>query len=69
MSVQLANGYSFVSTFGDDFAIANHFGKDAIRDTFNRAFEEWKTNHAYPYALSNESIHEKKLALTTRTPQ
>lgn len=47
MSVQLANGYSFVSTFGDDFAIANHFGKDAIRDTFNRAFEEWKTNHVY----------------------
>ena len=37
----------FTTTFWLDFSIADRFGKSAIRDTFNRAFEEWKTDYRY----------------------
>ena len=30
-----------------DFRIADKFGEGAIRDTFNRAFKEWKDNVEY----------------------
>ena len=30
-----------------DFAIADRFGLDAVRDTYNRAFNEWKDNVVY----------------------
>ena len=33
--------------FMQDFRIAEIFGKDAIRDTFERAKEEWKNNADY----------------------
>ena len=33
--------------FMKDFAIADLFGEDAIRDTFNRAKAEWKDNADY----------------------
>lgn len=33
------------NTFWDDFTIADHFGLDAVQDTFNRAFEEWKVDY------------------------
>lgn len=39
--------YKFQTTFWMDFTIADRFGLDAIKDTFNRAFNEWKTNHIY----------------------
>lgn len=35
------------TTFWSDFSIADIFGTDAIRDTFNRAFEEWKGDYRY----------------------
>ena len=35
------------TTFWMDFTIADHFGKNAIQDTFNRAFKEWKSNYKY----------------------
>jgi hypothetical protein len=38
---------NFKTTFMSDFTIADLFGKDAIKDTFNRAFEEWKGNYEY----------------------
>jgi len=40
-------GYEIITTFGRDFDIAEAFGLDAIRDTFNRAFSEWKGNYKY----------------------
>lgn len=43
----LLNGYEMTTTFMSDFTIADRFGTDAIRDTFNRAFSEWKSNHVY----------------------
>ena len=43
----IVNGYQTQTTFWQDFQIAEQFGEAAIRDTFNRAFNEWKSNHIY----------------------
>lgn len=43
----LENGYTMQTTFWSDFSIADHFGAAAIKDTYKRAFEEWKTNYEY----------------------
>ena len=40
-------GYEPKTTFWQDFSIADSFGGAAIQDTFNRAFEEWKSDHIY----------------------
>lgn len=37
----------FSTTFYADFTIADHFGASAVRDTFNRAFKEWKSDYRY----------------------
>lgn len=36
--------YECKTTFWDDFTIADRFGVNAVKDTFKRAFNEWKTN-------------------------
>lgn len=41
------NGYELQTTFWNDFSIADCFGLPAVRDTFRRAFEEWKGNYKY----------------------
>jgi hypothetical protein len=46
------NGYQPKTTFWMDFSIADHFGPRAVRDTFNRAFREWRENHEYLTELS-----------------
>ena len=40
-------GYETKTTFWEDFSIADRFGIEAIRDTYNRAFNEWKNNYEY----------------------
>lgn len=40
-------GYKPFTTFWDDFSIADNFGVDAVCDTYNRAFQEWKTDYKY----------------------
>lgn len=45
--METPNGYKMVSTFPSDFTIADKFGEKGIRDTFNRAFNEWKSNYVY----------------------
>lgn len=47
MGLRLPNGYESKTTFWEDFTIADAFGKDAIQDTYNRAFKEWKSNYEY----------------------
>lgn len=37
-------GYEVKTTFWDDFSIADYYGCDAVKDTYVRAFNEWKTN-------------------------
>ena len=41
------NGYETFTTFWDDFSIADRFGVHAIKDTFTRAFNEWKHDYRY----------------------
>lgn len=41
------HGYECCTTFYEDFRIADIFGIDAVRDTFNRAFNEWKNDYKY----------------------
>jgi len=39
--------YKTFTTFWMDFTIADSFGTGAIRDTYNRAFKEWKHDYKY----------------------
>ena len=39
--------YQFKTTFWMDFTIAEHFGIEAVKDTFRRAFGEWKSDVVY----------------------
>ncbi len=41
------NERGYETSFYKDFSIADNFGTSAIEDTFNRAFEEWKSNYKY----------------------
>jgi len=45
--IEEMTGYKPKTTFWLDFTIADNFGADAVKDTYNRAFEEWKSNHIY----------------------
>lgn len=40
-------GYKPITTFWDDFSIADNFGFTAVCDTYNCAFQEWKTDYKY----------------------
>ncbi len=37
----------FSTTFWSDFTIAEAFGMNAVADTFNRAFSEWRSDYRY----------------------
>ena len=37
----------FTTTFWQDFRIADAFGVDAVKDTYKRAFKEWKKDYRY----------------------
>lgn len=41
------SGYQPKTTFWSDFTIADAFGIKAIKDTYNRAFNEWNSNVEY----------------------
>ena len=43
----LPNGHEFISTFVDDFLIADRYGIPAIKDTFKRAWDAWHTDPVY----------------------
>lgn len=40
-------GYSTITTFWQDFSIADQFGIPAIEDTYKRSFDEWKDDYRY----------------------
>lgn len=37
----------FTTTFWQDFSIADMFGMAAVKDTYKRAFKEWRDNYLY----------------------
>lgn len=40
-------GYKQITTFYQDFSIADAFGVSSIKDTYKRAFNNWKRNYKY----------------------
>ena len=40
-------GYETFTTFWEYFSIADKFGIKAIKDTYQRAFNEWKSDYKY----------------------
>lgn len=46
-NIEELNGYKPITTFWSDFSIAEKFGVEGIIDTFDRAFEEWKSDYKY----------------------
>ncbi len=45
--VEAQIGYRPFTTFFEDFSIADAFGVGAIRDTYDRVFNEWKGDFKY----------------------
>lgn len=39
--------YQMQTTFWLDFTIADRFGVEGVKDTYKRAFSEWKTDYIY----------------------
>lgn len=46
-NIEMLTGYKPITTFYQDFSIADKFGKKAIIDTYHRAFGEWKKDYKY----------------------
>lgn len=46
-NIEALTGYTPITTFWDDFSIAERFGEDGVIDTYRRAFNEWHTNYKY----------------------
>lgn len=46
-NVEGETGYKPMTTFWQDFSVADAFGKNAVADTFRRVFSEWKGNYKY----------------------
>lgn len=45
------NDIELKTTFWNDFSIADQFGLDAVRDTYERTFKEWRENISYAKEL------------------
>lgn len=45
--LQQLTGREPKTTFWQDFSIADMYGAEAVRDTYNRAFAEWRSNTEY----------------------
>ena len=46
-NIEAMTGYKPITTFYEDFSIADLFGMAAIKDTYNRVFAEWKSDYKY----------------------
>ena len=50
--IEELTGYKPITTFYTDFSIADKFGVEAIKDTYNRSFASWQHDHKYITELS-----------------
>ena len=46
-NIEAMTGYTPITTFYEDFSIADNFGATAVEDTYERAFNEWKGDYKY----------------------
>lgn len=51
-NIEQLTGYKPQTTFWSDFSTADLFGTSAIKDTFKRAFEEWKDDTVFVTELA-----------------
>ena len=51
-NIEELTGYKPQTTFYMDYSIAEHFGVNAVKETFERAFENWKNDIVYITELS-----------------
>lgn len=56
--IEAYTGYKPISTFWDDFTIAEQFGEVAIRDTYKTSFTGWKYNYKMMTELSMVLNHK-----------
>lgn len=40
-------GYNLMTTFWEDFSIADKYGIAGVKDTYRRAFNEWKDDYKF----------------------
>lgn len=57
-TIEEVTGYKPKTTFWTDFCIAEAYGLNAIQDTYNRAFNEWKTDTEYVTELAMVLNHK-----------
>lgn len=57
-NIEAITGYKPITTFWDDFSIADMFGEKGVRDTYKISFKCWKTNHEYLTELSMVLNHK-----------
>lgn len=46
-NIEEITGYKPITTFYTDFSIADAYGVDAIKDTYQRAMDAWKTDYKF----------------------
>lgn len=46
-NIEAITGYKPITTFYEDFSIADRFGIEAVKDTYRRAMKGWKHNYEY----------------------
>ena len=46
-NIEALTGYKPMTTFYEDFSIADAFGVSAIKDTYKSSFNNWKDNYEY----------------------
>jgi hypothetical protein len=46
-NIEEMNGYRPMTTFWEDFEIAEKYGYKAVQDTYKRAFINWRTDYKY----------------------
>lgn len=65
-------GYNLMTTFWEDFSIADKYGIAGVKDTYRRAFNEWKDDYKFFTELTlvlNHKIwqHSMLYIILTRT--
>ena len=51
-NIEMITDYKPISTFWNDFSIAEKFGKNSILNTYDKVIEEWKNNYKMITELS-----------------
>lgn len=45
-------GYNLMTTFWEDFSIADKYGIAGVKDTYRRAFNEWKDDYKFFHGIN-----------------